>query len=222
MSAARYTTTLGIFLSLLGPAVLAVVSNRSSSTPSSLGIRASELVAFVVLVGCVVAIAKKGERLTWSDVGFGHTSWLSFAWAAGLAGFFIFVFGPLASAALTRLGVGSYDTGLAKETALPVWYLILTVVIVAAGEEWLYRGYAIGRLEAATGNAWVAGGISLAAFALAHVPMWGFWPSLTTIVSGGILTALYIWRRDVTFLMLAHVVTDLYGIVILPVAAGRH
>jgi membrane protease YdiL (CAAX protease family) len=118
--------------------------------------------------------------------------------------------------------VGSYDTGLAKVTALPVWYLVLTVVIVAIGEEWLYRGYAIGRLEAIIGNAWIAGAISLAAFALAHVPIWGIWPSLTTLVSGGILTALYIWHRDVTFLMLAHVATDLYGIVIVPIAAGRH
>jgi len=40
--------------------------------------------------------------------------------------------------------------------------------------------------------------------------------SLTTLVSGGIMTALYIWRRDVSFLMLAHVITDLYGLVIAP------
>ena len=96
--------------------------------------------------------------------------------------------------------------------ALPRWYLILTIVLVAAGEEWLYRGYAIERLEAVTGTPWLAGIVSLAAFAAAHLPVWGLGVSLTTVVSGGILTALYIRQRDVVFLILAHVATDLCGL----------
>jgi uncharacterized protein len=92
----------------------------------------------------------------------------------------------------------------------------LAIVIVAAGEEWLYRGYAIERLEAVTGSAWTAGGISLALFAAAHLPLWGWGVALTTLVSGSIFTVLYIRYRDVAFLMLAHVLTDLYGLVIAP------
>jgi membrane protease YdiL (CAAX protease family) len=218
----RYLTALGIIVSLLGPTALAVLSNGLPSTVDSLAVRAIGLLAFVGLVGCVAVIAVKGERLTWSDVGFGHTTWTSFVWAAGLACFFVFVFGPLAHASLVRLGVDSFNTGLAKISSLPIWYLVLTVIVVAAGEEWLYRGYAIERLEVVTGNAWSAGAISLAAFVVAHVPMWGLWPSLTTVFSGGILTALYIWRRDIMFLILAHVATDLYGIVIAPFTAARH
>jgi membrane protease YdiL (CAAX protease family) len=38
----------------------------------------------------------------------------------------------------------------------------------------------------------------------------------TTVFSGGIFTALYIWRRDISFLILAHVATDLYGLCIAP------
>jgi membrane protease YdiL (CAAX protease family) len=43
--------------------------------------------------------------------------------------------------------------------------------------------------------------------------------ALTTLVSGGLLTALYVWRRDITALVLAHVATDLYGLVIAPLFA---
>jgi membrane protease YdiL (CAAX protease family) len=40
--------------------------------------------------------------------------------------------------------------------------------------------------------------------------------ALTTVVSGGIFTALYIWQRDISFLILAHVITDLFGLVVAP------
>jgi hypothetical protein len=46
-------------------------------------------------------------------------------------------------------------------------------------------------------------------------------PALTTLVSGAIATLVYIWRRDVVALIIAHVVTDLYGIVIAPYVATQ-
>jgi hypothetical protein len=46
------------------------------------------------------------------------------------------------------------------------------------------------------------------------LPLWGPGVALSTLVSGGVLTAPYLWRRDVLFLMLAHVATDLYGLVL--------
>lgn len=96
---------------------------------------------------------------------------------------------------------------------MPTWYLCLTVVVVATGEELLYRGYAIGRLQAVTGSLWLAAALSLAASSLSHLPLWGLGASLTSAVSGGIVTALYVWRKDVAFLVIGHVLTDLYGLV---------
>jgi hypothetical protein len=46
--------------------------------------------------------------------------------------------------------------------------------------------------------------------------MWGWAPAATTIVSGGILTVVYLWRQDILALILAHIATDLYGIVLAP------
>ena len=80
----------------------------------------------------------------------------------------------------------------------------------------LYRGYAIERLVDLTGSYLVASAVSVIAFGLAHVPMWGLAAAATTIASGGILTGIYIWRRDLVALILAHIATDVCGLVIAP------
>jgi membrane protease YdiL (CAAX protease family) len=148
------------------------------------------------------------------QLGFGHISWLSFIIAFLLATSFDVVFGPLASWALGKLGAGSFDTGLTKLADLPAWYFAVVVVVVATAEELLYRAYAIERLAALTGSYWIAGGISLMAFGLAHAPFWGWGPAHTAFVSGGVVSVIYVWRKDVAALILAHVGTDLFGILI--------
>ena len=50
--------------------------------------------------------------------------------------------------------------------------------------------------------------------------MWGIGPSLNALLAGAIFTAVYVWRRDVASLILAHVISDLYGLVIAPALAG--
>jgi membrane protease YdiL (CAAX protease family) len=217
MSSVRPLTLVGIALSLVGPGVVALASNRFADGSESLGVHAIFLLLFFGLVGTVAAIAFRAERLSWSQVGFGRLSWATPLRAAALVLFFLFVFSPLASMLLAKLGLQSFDVGRSKLAALPAWYLVVAIVIVATGEEWLYRGYAIERLEGVVGNTWVAGGISLFLFTLAHLPLWGFGVALTTLISGSIFTVLYIRYRDVSFLILAHVLTDLYGLVITPV-----
>lgn len=113
-------------------------------------------------------------------------------------------------------GSQSFDVGIGAVGQLPTAYLILTIVIVAPAEDLLYRGYAIARLSDLTGSCLLASIVSVVASALAHVPMWGWTPAATTIVSGGIGTAVYLWRQDILALILAHIATDLYGIVLAP------
>jgi membrane protease YdiL (CAAX protease family) len=140
----RFLTMLGIALALLlGPGAVAFLFVRYIGLSQSLAIRSLGLLAFVALVAVVVIIARRGEHLPWSEVGFGRVSWASVGWAVALICFLAFAFGPLASALLDRNGVGSLRTGTVLLKELPLWYLILTIVLVAAGEEWLYRGYAI-------------------------------------------------------------------------------
>jgi membrane protease YdiL (CAAX protease family) len=185
--------------------------------PSTLAVATPWLALFASLIAAVLAIATLGERVRPATLGFRGLSWLTLPIAGGLAGFFIFVFGPAAYWFLVTTHLGSFAGGESTLALLPKWFLILDIVIVAAGEEWLYRAYAIERLQAIVGRPWLAGLVSLGAFGLAHLPLWGPGVALTTLVSGGLFTAVYLWRRDITALILAHVATDLYGLVI----AGR-
>ena len=136
--------------------------------------------------------------------------------AVALTAFFIFVFGPAAGWFLAQTHLPTFAGGASSMALLPKWFLILDIIIVGAGEEWLYRAYAIERLQALVGRPWLAVVISLAAFGLVHLPLWGPGVALTTLVSGGIFTALYLWRRDISALIIAHVLTDLYGLVVVP------
>lgn len=211
----------GIALALLGPGLIALFSVRFAGPSHPLAIRSIGLLAFISLLVAVGAVAHYGERVSMAEVGSSRVSWMSLPWAIALTGFFVFLFGPVSSAFLRYAGLGSFEAGIASLSGLPLWYLVLTISVVAAGEEWLYRGYAIERLAALSGSVGAGALISLIAFAIAHVPLWGVGPSLTTLASGAVMTALYVWRRDVSFLVAAHVATDLVGLVIAPIAVNR-
>ncbi len=214
---ARGLTWLGLALAMSGPGVVALASRAAAGGgPATLATAAPWLAAFTALVAAVAAIGVFGEGLGAADLGLGHASWVSAPLGLTLAAFFILIYGPAAYWALAKTGLGSFATGAATMAALPRWFLALDIVVVAAGEEWLYRAYAIERLQAITGSPVAAGAISLATFALVHLPLWGPGVALTTLVSGGVFTLLYLWRRDISALMLAHVLTDLYGLLLAP------
>ena len=90
----------------------------------------------------------------------------------------------------------------------PLWYRVLLVTRAAVAEEVLFRGYPIERIREWTGNRWIAALISVVAFTYAHLSSWGA-PQLLVAGFGGILlTALYLWRRNLWANMLAHWIAD--------------
>ncbi len=208
----RIFTWAGVSLAMLGPGAVAWLS-RPVSGQFTLRASVSGLGLFCLLIICVVAIARLGEQLGLNQMGFKRTSWRSAPSAILLALFFMFVLGPIAYGALAYVAPGSFDSGERSLAGLPLWYVGVTIIIVAAGEEWLYRGYAIERLEELTGSTFAAGIISLLMFGMAHLPLWGLSAALSTVASGAIFTVLYIWRRDIVALAVAHVLIDLYGLI---------
>lgn len=212
-------TWAGLAPALLGPGAVAWLW-RPASGLVTLQASAPGLGVFCTLLAGVALIALIGERLSLNQIRFERTSWRSAPSAIILVLFFVFIFGLIVYAALARFDLGSFDTGRRSLAGLPHWYLGLTIIIVAAGEEWLYRGYAIERLEELTGNTYAAGSISLLIFGIAHLPLSGLGVALSTLVSGAIFTVLYIWRRDIVALAAAHVLIDRYGLIIVPI--GGH
>lgn len=96
--------------------------------------------------------------------------------------------------------------------AAPLWWRVLSVIRGAVGEEILFRGYAVERLEELTGRTTLAGVISCTVFALAHVGQWGWAHLLVAGVGGAIFTLLYIWRRNIWINAIAHLIVDGVGL----------
>ena len=159
------------------------------------------------LVVVVLLLLRFGEGTPLSAIGLVRPRLRSVALGLGIgAGVFV----ALALIALTLSRFGLFDNNEASETVLQ-WPLSFRVAVaLAAGlvEETLYRGYAIERLSAIIGARWLAGGVALAAFALAHVPFWGWSAIATPIVGGAFFTILYLWRRDLVACIVAHATID--------------
>ncbi len=85
----------------------------------------------------------------------------------------------------------------------------MTLIVLRAGvvEEFLYRGYAITRLEAlGLGRSWSVA-IPLGIFSVAH---WtGGWANIVIVLAlGSILSGFYVWRRDLVANMIGHGLVD--------------
>ena len=214
--------TVGLVLALGGPPLIAWVSERQAA--SDVPARTTNLLAQLALAGLVVAvmaIALWWEALPLRALGLGPITIGTIFWGVALAAFFVGIFGPAAYWLLRRLDVGGFDRGLARMADLPVWHLAIAVAVGGTAEELLYRGYAIDRLTVLTGSVWAAAALSLIAFGLAHLPVWGWGPALTTFVSGAILTAFFLWRHDLVANIIAHVATDAVGLIVGPALARR-
>jgi uncharacterized protein len=158
---------------------------------------AAAIVAFVLVV----------ERRPLSSIGLTWPRWSMLLYGvlggivalAGMALLYYFV--------LPRLG-SDLATKFAAITATPLLLRAEVVVRAAVFEEILYRGFMIERLTEIFRIRWIAALVSLVAFVSAHLSFWG-WGSLLTAGWGGlVLTALYLWRRDLATNMLAHGLTD--------------
>lgn len=154
-------------------------------------------------------------------LGLGLPDWGTFAWGAGIAAVFILGIGPILMRLPGWLGLSGFEGTLGTLARLPVWYLALAVVIGGIAEEVLYRGIAIAILSDRDFGPWSAGLIVLLAYTLAHIPMWGIGPALTTAISGAFLMVFYLWHGDLIANIIGHIATDFVGIVLGPLLARR-
>jgi uncharacterized protein len=193
-------TWLGLSISLFS--MLAIRQAFRVITPVPGTALAREACLFVA-AGAILWLVPRAEGLPLRSIGIGTWPlWKSLAWGAVIA---IACLVPAAAlAAWTGYGHGQASQAFAK---LPLW--VITVVVVRAGvvEELFYRGYAIERLQSLGLGRLASSIIPLTIFALAH---WtgGAANILIALVLGAILTAFYLWRRDLVANMFGHFLVD--------------
>jgi uncharacterized protein len=97
--------------------------------------------------------------------------------------------------------------------ATPLWFRLLTVTRAAFVEETVFRGYGFERLTELTGSRALAAFVTWALFTMAHLASWGWAQVIVAAFGGLVLTALYVWRRNLWANILAHWITDGVGFI---------
>jgi membrane protease YdiL (CAAX protease family) len=93
---------------------------------------------------------------------------------------------------------------------------VIAVFTAGVVEETLVRAYTVTRLTQLAGSLWLAASISVTAFAALHIPVWGVGPSFAFVISGTVMMAFFVWKRDLLAMILAHIAIDAWAFTATP------
>lgn len=175
-----------------------------------IGVRIGREIVWLALGGFMLAWVVAVERLPLSSIGLVRPTWRTLAW--GLAGAVLLLATVMLSFAVIVPALG-WSQNMAATRAVvdvPLWLLLTTPLVAGVTEEIVYRGYAIERLYFLTGRRWLGAIVAGAAFLLTHAS-WGDAQMIVVMFGTVILTSLYLWRRDLVCVMIAHSCADLAG-----------
>ena len=216
-SPSRPWTYVGLAIALLGIPILVFVYRQMAANPAAAGSVAIREIAILAMVALLLWIVVSREKLPLSSIGLRFDGiWRSLAW--GLAGALLCAAGLAAIlTAFHFLGM-SYGSG-GGAISVSLWATTLTVARAGIAEEVFYRGYAIERIEALTGSRWMAALIPLIPFAAFHYRQ-GVAGIAIALFLGAILTAFYLWKRNLLANIFAHFLVDFVPNVLLPLLGG--
>ena len=94
--------------------------------------------------------------------------------------------------------------------AIPVGWLALGIGTAVIMEEVVYRAYLIERSVQLTGRRWPGAILGLALFVVIHLGGWNLAHVVGYVLPlGAAFTGLYLWRRNLLFVVIAHLLLDL-------------
>jgi len=214
----RRWTIVGLLVALFsGPLVSALFAVlRIPLTPQNVLFQTAILFACAALL---LFIIRRKERLGWDSVGLqrpplGNTAiWV----VVTFVGVLVALAMAFALIKLFHLPVGSSDFQALE--AFPTWVLLVVIIVAGFIEELFCRGYAIERLQSLTGSVILAAGIPLFIFAASHYRQ-GWTGIIVALLTGAVLTAVYIYKRNLWVTITVHFVVDF--ILLVPLFATKH
>jgi membrane protease YdiL (CAAX protease family) len=207
----RITTIIGLLLALGMP--LVGPSRFAPAIPGVAPAVAAEI-CWWLLALVVLAYVMAVERRPLRSIGLKRPTWRTFASGAGAAIVVVIGMGLLLQLLFMKLHIQYNTDAVHKLGALPFGLKVAMVTRAAFVEEILFRGYGIERLAELTGSRWLAGAITLALFAYAHISFWGWTQIIIAGAAGLVLTLLYLWRRDLGSNIVAHWLVDGVGLLL--------
>lgn len=210
----KWPVGMGLLIAVGGPALLISPLHRVLGDPQALQTRLLDQIILWCLFGAIIALVAFLERRPLVSIGWHGLRWSSLAWGLALCAPYIWVLTPVETRLLQHLDLAGFEKGLNALAGLPRWFLVFAAITAGVVEEMLFRGYALERIGELTGSYTPAGIVTLAVFALMHLPMWGWGPVVAIMIGGLMPTAFYVWRHDVLALIVAHVLTDAAGLLL--------
>jgi membrane protease YdiL (CAAX protease family) len=175
------------------------------------------LIGLWLLAAIVVLLTIRVERRGWAGIGV-KPSRPAALLVAVLLGIGLMLLVPLLSF-LASWVLPTTGGDVASVAARP-WPVVLVAVVTAAvTEEVLFRAYPIERLAALTRSPWPGAVLGLIAFVLLHAGNWNPAHVVGVVLPLGLLlTLIYVWRRNLLIVIIAHLITDI-PLVMMAIAA---
>ncbi|HEY5807760.1 MAG TPA: CPBP family intramembrane glutamic endopeptidase [Povalibacter sp.] len=211
-------TWLGLAIALFAVPILAA-GFRNLLGPMTASIAVGRELTIFAAAGLLLWIVRRREGRALESVGFTGASagqialWTLIAVVACVAALAI----GLVAVNLLDLRFGSAPGTV--QTRLPLWVQLIVVLRAGIVEELFYRGYAINRLQHVSGSNALAVSVSLLVFAGFHYGQ-GAGGVLIALLMGIALTGVYLWKRNVVAVMLAHFLVDFIPNIVLPLLSG--
>jgi uncharacterized protein len=200
-------TVFGIVLAIGGSAILSAISGRVLASNDHLVARMLVFEAAWWLLGAGVAVVVVREHQGWGSIGWRRPDRATWLWGV-IAGVVLTVALPVFDALVAALGLTGSGPTIDQLSKLPMWLLLAGAVRAGVVEELLFRGYLIERLGSWTGRRWLGALISLVIFVVLHLGSWDVGHLFYVTFAGGVLTVLYMVRRDLPCNMIAHTLCD--------------
>ncbi|HTW35974.1 MAG TPA: CPBP family intramembrane glutamic endopeptidase [Rhizomicrobium sp.] len=173
------------------------------------------LALFLLIVVYVLVV----ERKSLSSIGFRSVTPMAIPIAIAAA--FVIAAGDVVISSVEAVFHLAVKTQINALFLTPLWFRFYLAARAAIVEETAFRGYGFERLTDLTGSKWLAALVTFALFTAAHYPGGGLALALVAAWGGLVLTLLYLWRRNIWTTIIAHWLTDLVGLVLVP-AMGLH
>jgi CAAX protease family protein len=139
------------------------------------------------------------------------------AWRDVLAAVAGAIFAFVLTAPVTRIVAMPSSLTFDSINSIPLTVRIALVATAGICEEFMFRGFAIEELAFLLGRRWLAGLFSLVVFTLGHVGLYGMTAGLVIPgIIGAVVTALYLWRRNLPACMLMHAIMNGVSLLLLP------
>jgi membrane protease YdiL (CAAX protease family) len=182
-----------------------LTSNFPEQTRAIWGLALTWIAAIALLI-----LIKYGEGRPFTSVGFSPIT-IKEGLLAMCIGIVLSISVPLLTLLASQLLPSATDGSILDATVQNSWQMLLLGVLTAGiTEEIIFRGYLIERLDELTGRPFIAVGVSVLAFTLPHILNWNITHVVGVVLPLGlILTWLYLWKRNIIFNMIVHIVIDL-------------